>query len=143
MSGVVVDAGVAAKWFLPVAGESLVPRAAGLLSRFSRGEIRLLVPGIFWAEVGNLLWKAVNQARCTREFALSALRTVQDLDLPTVPNSVILEKAFEISLDFGRSVYDCLYVALALQSSAVFITADERLSNALAAYFPVKWLGSF
>ena len=41
----------------------------------------------------------------------------------------------------ARSVYDCLYVALAVQSKAEWITVDERLANALAARLPVKWLG--
>jgi len=36
-----------------------------------------------------------------------------------------------------------LYVGLAVQSETQFITADERLANALAAPLPVKWLGAF
>jgi predicted nucleic acid-binding protein len=40
-------------------------------------------------------------------------------------------------------VYDSIYTALAVNSNAQFVTADERLANALAAYLPVKWLGSF
>jgi hypothetical protein len=32
---------------------------------------------------------------------------------------------------------------LAVQSKADLVTADERLANALAAHFPVKWLGAF
>ena len=39
-------------------------------------------------------------------------------------------------------MYDCLYVALAVQSKTEWITADERLANALAARLPVKWLGA-
>jgi predicted nucleic acid-binding protein len=34
------------------------------------------------------------------------------------------------------------YVALAIQSKAQLITADERLANSLAAHLPVKWLGA-
>jgi predicted nucleic acid-binding protein len=43
---------------------------------------------------------------------------------------------------FDRTVYDSLYVALAVHSKTQLITADERLANSLAAHFPVKWLGA-
>ena len=33
-------------------------------------------------------------------------------------------------------------VALAVESRAQLITADEKLANALAAHLPVKWLGA-
>ena len=45
-------------------------------------------------------------------------------------------------MSHDRTVYDSLYVALAVQSKSVMITADERLANALAAKLPVKWLGA-
>jgi predicted nucleic acid-binding protein len=54
-----------------------------------------------------------------------------------------LPEALPIAFNVGRSVYDCLYVAVAVQSETQFITADERLANALAARLPVKWLGAF
>ena len=41
-----------------------------------------------------------------------------------------------------RSVYDCLYIALAIRYDAEMITADERLANSVAARLPVKWLGA-
>jgi len=34
-------------------------------------------------------------------------------------------------------------VALAVREKVELITADERLANALAARFPVRWLGAF
>jgi predicted nucleic acid-binding protein len=43
---------------------------------------------------------------------------------------------------FERTVYDSMYVTLAVISGAPLITADERLANALASRFPVRWLGS-
>jgi predicted nucleic acid-binding protein len=51
-------------------------------------------------------------------------------------------EALRIAFAYDRAVYDCLYVALAIQSKSQLITADERLANALAAYLPVKWLGA-
>jgi hypothetical protein len=43
----------------------------------------------------------------------------------------LLEAAFEIATRTGRTVYDSLYVALAVQSGCRLITADERLYNTL------------
>jgi len=42
----------------------------------------------------------------------------------------------------GRSVYDSIYVVLAVEAEAQLVTADEKLANALAGHFPVKWLGA-
>jgi predicted nucleic acid-binding protein len=55
----------------------------------------------------------------------------------------IVPEALNLAVRHGRKVYDSLYVALAVQTKSEMITADERLANALAARFPVKWLGAF
>ncbi|HEV2387024.1 MAG TPA: type II toxin-antitoxin system VapC family toxin [Candidatus Acidoferrales bacterium] len=137
-----MDASVAAKWFLPASGETLIEEAFVLLRRYAKGEIRLLVPDLFWAEFGDLPWKAARQGRCTRTTAQSALTSLGDRKLPTVSTLALLDTAFAIALAFDRTVCDSLCVALAVHSKAVLVTADERLANALAAQLPVKWLGA-
>ena len=42
----------------------------------------------------------------------------------------------------GWSVYDSIYVVLAVEAEAQLVTADEKLANALAGHLPVKWLGA-
>lgn len=143
MSTLVLDASVAAKWFLPSAGETLVGPALDLLERYTQGDLRLVVPDLFWPELGNLLWKAARQGRVSRESAEQAIRTARGGSFPTVPSGDLLEDAFHIASTFDRTVYDSLYVALAVSAKANFVTADERLANALAAHLPVKWLGAF
>lgn len=142
MSRFVVDASVAAKWFLPAAGETLTDEALQLLRRYTKGQIRLIVPDLFWAEFANILWKAVRQGRWTKGAARAAIAAMKDRNLPTAPSLTLLEKAFAIATTFGRTVYDSLYVALALSSKAQLVTADQKLAHALAAHLPVKWLGS-
>jgi predicted nucleic acid-binding protein len=138
----VVDASVAAKWFLPAAGETLTQQALQLLKRYAAGELRFLVPDLFWVEFANIMWKAVRQRRWPQASAEVAVRAVRDRNFPSVSSLTLLEDAFAIASTFDRTVYDGIYVALALTSKTELITADERLANALAAHLPVKWLGS-
>ncbi len=141
MSVFVVDASVAGKWFLPAKSEPLTEDALHLFRRYADGEVRLVVPDLFWAELGNLLWKAVRQRRITIATAEASLDSLRECALPTVSSLPLLEVAFRLATTFDRTVYDCLYVAMALHSKGQLITADERLANALAAHLPVKWLG--
>ena len=138
-----VDASVAAKWFLPAAGETLTQQALQLLKRYAAGGLRFLVPDLFWAEFANIMWKAVRQRRWPQASAEVAVRAMRDRNFPSVSSLTLLEDAFAIASTFDRTVYDGIYVALALTSKTELITADERLANALAAHLPVKWLGSF
>jgi predicted nucleic acid-binding protein len=143
MISFVLDASVAAKWMLPAKQELLRPEAYRLLDAYAAGEINLVVPDIFWAECGNIIWKAVSQRRLSHAEAEAALSSLTGRKIPTVPSIDLLQQAVSIAFDGGRAVYDCLYVALAVQTKKQLITADERVANALAARFPVKWLGAF
>ena len=54
------------------------------------------------------------------------------MDLRTVSNASLARVAVGIALATGRTVYDSLYVAFAADEGCQFVTADERLVNALA-----------
>jgi len=138
----VIDGSVAAKWVLPANGETLTREALELLRRYAAGDVRFVVPDLFWAEFGNILWKAVRQRRLRTASAETAIRAMRDRNFPTVSSHTLLVEAFAIATAFDRAVYDALYVALAITSKSQLITADERLANALAAHLPIKWLGS-
>lgn len=140
MNSAVLDASVAAKWFLPSQDEDLVAEALALYREFQAGRIELLVPDIFWAELGNVAWKAVLRQRWTSQIAREALRDAQALHLPTFGSRRLMNAAFAIATRSGASFYDSLYVALAEEAQAEMITADQRLVNALG--FPVRWLGA-
>jgi predicted nucleic acid-binding protein len=140
---VVVDASVGAKWFLPENDETLTDKAVGLLDSYDATEIRFVVPDLFYVEIASAIWKAVRAGRVSRAFGDHALALLIQRQFPTVPSLKLLDRAFQIAADYRRTVYECLYVSLAIDSQAPLITADERLANALAAHFPVKWLGAF
>jgi len=139
----VVDASVAAKLFLPESTEPYAAEAFELFDRWRRREVELLVPDHFWAEVATVLWKSARQTRLTPELAEAGIRKLRAQNLPATPCADLIEEALAIAFEYQRTVYDTLYVALAIQERAEMITADERLANALAARFPVKWIGLF
>lgn len=141
MNAWVLDASVAAKWFLPPADETLVDEALAVLSDFGSGTCRLMVPDLFWPEVTNILWKAVRQGRITRRTAEDATDILVGLNLETKPSRALASQAIRLSLRCDRPVYDSIYVALSVMSGRPLLTADERLVNALGQRFPVRWLG--
>lgn len=142
MKSAVVDVSVAAKWILPSAEEPYSKNALELLDRYRMKEIQVLVPDLFWAEIGNVLWKATRTQRISVADAQVGLQKLVNSNFLTVPSLSVLNRAFEIATSFGRSFYDCLYVALAESATTYVITADERLVNTLGSQFPVRWLGA-
>ncbi|MFZ0583840.1 MAG: type II toxin-antitoxin system VapC family toxin [Candidatus Acidiferrales bacterium] len=143
MKQVIVDASVAAKWLLPRVHEPLANEAAELLTQYTNGELELAVPDLFWAEMGNLLWKAVRLKRCGLSETKIALALLKEYGFPTISSKSLLDLAVSIATAFNRTVYDSLYVSLAVSSKSQLVTADEKLANALAAQMPVKWLGAY
>lgn len=142
MNRFVIDASVAAKWFLPKYGEPLASEALDLLAQYAVDEVQILVPDLFWAELGNLLWNAVRRRRCPRSLAEAAISTTKGYKLPTMTTEPLIDKAFAIAAQFDRSVYDSIYAAVATELRAQLVTADRKLAEALSAHLPVKWLGS-
>jgi predicted nucleic acid-binding protein len=143
LTACVVDACVAAKWVLPAAGEGLLDQANRLIERHVRRDLQLLAPALIEAEIGNVLWKAVRRKRISQQTAEKSLRRFIELGVQIIPASDLLDRALQIAVDYDRSFYDSLYVALALATKTDLITADERLVNALGSRFPVRWLGAF
>ena len=143
MSTLVLDASVALKWAIPSANETLMAESLQLLKRYAAGEINFIVPDIFWAEIGNVLWKGVRQRRWPQAIAEKAALAIRERNFFTVSSLELSPEALKIAFFHDRSLYDCLYVALAIQFKTEMITADERLANALSSRLPVKWLGAF
>jgi predicted nucleic acid-binding protein len=143
LNQLVRDASVAIKWAMPSAREPLTDESMELLTRYVDAEVEFIVPDVFWAEIANVLWKGARQRRRRRDEAEAVATDMRARDFATVSSLILMPEALRIAFAYDRSIYDGLYVALAVQSKTQLITADERLANALAANLPVKWLGAY
>ena len=143
MKTFVVDASVGAKWASPQIIEALADRADSFLQAYMDGSVEILVPDLFWIEIGSFLRKAAKRGQITVALATGALDAMLNRHFRTLPSRSVLPEALKIASDFDRTIYDSIYVALAVASKTELITADERLVNALGSRFPVRWLGVF
>jgi predicted nucleic acid-binding protein len=121
----VVDASIVMKWHV-----SEVHTDAAL--RLLRNEAPVLhVPDLMFPEVGNILWKKTRRGDLTEQQARGIGRLVIMAPVTVHPSAPLIEAALEIAMRTGRTVYDSLYVALAMQLNGRLVTADEKLYNAL------------
>jgi len=125
MNALIVDASVGIKWFIP---EVLTAEALSLRS----GTFDLHVPAFFDIEITNILWKKTLQGLVSRSQAELLVSQLSALPLTRHADSPQLSAAYDLAERTKRTVYDCLYLAHALQLGATMVTADERLVNSLA-----------
>ena len=105
----------------------------------------LQAPDLIFVELASVIWKRHRRGEIDIDGAHYVLAGTLRLPLRTTLCTDLVAPALELALSTGRSVYDCLYVALAMRSEAPVITADKRLVNALAntpLARHVKWIGA-
>ena len=112
-------------------------RAKAILLRdgFCNGLHELLAPDLFPAEVANGL--LIAERRKLIGPGDGALCLADVMQTPPFLHSAgpLLVRAYEIAHRYQRTVYDCLYVALAEREQCEFITADIKLFNGLHPAF--------
>ena len=60
------------------------------------------------------------------------------------PTADLLSEAFRLAIAHERTVYDALYLALSVREQCPYVTADEKLVNAIRTAFPnVVWVANW
>jgi predicted nucleic acid-binding protein len=138
MKPCVVDASVVAAAFFQ---EDHAAAARAIL--VAGGELH--APDLLPVEVANVIWKRHGRQEIDEAEARGLLADCLRLPLKIAPSSGLVEPALELALRTNRTVYDCLYLALAVKAKAVLVSADKRFVNALAGgpfEKHIVWLGS-
>jgi len=120
----VVDACVGIKWYVPE-----IHKDAAL--RLHNPTYRLHVPAFFLLELGNIVCKKLRRGEISLEVSELIINEVQNVSLEWHQDEPLFPKAFQIANETGRSLYDCLYLSLAVSLDAQMVTADLRFYDAL------------
>jgi predicted nucleic acid-binding protein len=140
----VVDASVAAKWFLKDATEEDVILAENILQSSLDGNLELHAPHIFRTEVCGILARACltrfhrgSPPRLRKEQAQRHIRTLFALpirlDGERLAGSV---EAFDFAVDYSKGYYDMTYLRLAEALNCQWCTADARVLAPTRTGFP-------
>lgn len=133
----VLDCSVAAKWVLR---EPDCAPAFRLFERYESGEISLIAPDLLLAEFASLLAKRSRRKEISAKHAHDAFDLLTRCALRLFDMRPRLQLALELSLRHHLSLWDCVYLALALEHECRLLTADRRLFRGSAGRHPALLL---
>lgn len=118
-----IDCSVALKWVLEEDDRS---KAVALLGQ------SLWAPDFLLLECANVLAMKVRAGEVEKDRAVEALSEITDRSginwrsmTPYIP------RAQAMAMRLRQTVYDCLYLAMAMQDGRLLVTADKRFASAV------------
>ena len=124
MSIFVVDASVVVKWFVPEIHSDAARRLLTLPHEYA-------APDLLFAEAANTIWKKICRKELTAEDGQRLVTDIGRIAVETASCRALAGDAHALANATGRTVYDAMYVALAVRLDTRLITADDRLEAAL------------
>lgn len=117
----VLDASVAAKWFMPEAGSTAA------LALLEEGR-RFCAPDILPLEVASAVLRKERKLEAPPGRGRQALIELDLIGLDLSPHAGLLRRAAELSGRHRHALYDCLYLVLARDLKLPFATFDRPLA---------------
>ncbi len=136
MAQVVVDASVAAAWFLP---DEATPFTEATLQACTAGDV--WVPALWQLEIGNLFVSAQRRKRITAEKRSELASVAARLRLRVDREPLNMVELDALAAGHALTTYHAVYLELALRRGLPLATLDAALSKAasragVAAYAP-------
>jgi predicted nucleic acid-binding protein len=120
----VVDASVVVKWY---SEEADTPQAMRLM----RSDAELVAPDLIYAEVLNSLWSKSRRGLFDSNRIASISNSIEGSFVEIVALGLLAEDAAALALALDHPIYDCLYLAAAIQWDCSLVSSDARLLQRL------------
>jgi predicted nucleic acid-binding protein len=129
----VVDCSVAAKWVLHEAGHV---QALQLLHEERLGRVALVAPDLLLTEFASLIAKRTRRKQIPPDQADHSFNLMQQSAPVLFDTRPLVGAALNLAGDHHLSLWDCVYLALAIALDCPMITADRRLFRGGASRHP-------
>jgi predicted nucleic acid-binding protein len=116
----IIDASVASHWFVDTEFSSAADPYRALPG--------LAAPMFLLVETANVLCKRARVGQIPAERCVEGIDVLRASMAELVSDVELLPPAMTLALKMRHSIYDCLYLALALERRETLITADWRLA---------------
>lgn len=93
-----------------------------------------IAPDLLFVEVASALAKKIRFSDLSPDLARIGFDTVLPLIAEVVDSMLLLDRAMLLSAQLNHSLFDCVYLALAVERECVVLTADQKFAaRAIAA----------
>lgn len=127
MSVFVVDASLVIKWFVPEI-ESEAAR------RWLDASHDYVAPDLLFSEAGNAVWKKVRRQELDEHQGQQLVNDLAHIAVETIAARTLLQDALGVAFAAGVTVYDALYLSLAVRLETAVITGDDRFADKVATH---------
>jgi predicted nucleic acid-binding protein len=117
---VIVDANIVVYWCVPGPFARTAERILG--------QPNLCAPSLIRAEAASGILKYLRAGLIGMDQMFSGIATIDNAIPAIVEDGHLVKSAIELALSERHSVYDCMYLALALERREPIATADRELA---------------
>jgi predicted nucleic acid-binding protein len=125
VSAFIVDASVVVKWFVPEVDSEVACQLLNTSHDY-------YAPRLLFAETAKTIWKKIRREELAVDRGQRLVEDISRIAVHTVPCRGLAEEARVLANATATTVYDALYLALAVRLKTRVITADERFASAVS-----------
>jgi predicted nucleic acid-binding protein len=123
----VVDASLVIKWFVPEIHSEAARRWLGASHDY-------VAPDLLFSEAGNSVWKKVRRKELEETEGRQLVTDLAQVAVEAVRTRSLLQDALALALTAGITVYDAMYLTLAVRLDTQVITGDDRFADKVAEH---------
>lgn len=127
MSVFVVDASLVVKWFVPEVHSEAARRWLDASHDY-------IAPDLVFPESGNAIWKKIRRGELSKDEGQQLVGDISVVGVEAVSMRALLPDAHALAVATGVTVYDAMYLTLAVRLETQVITGDDRFARKLAEH---------